>query len=208
MGNEVHVGDRNSNEKRQRSLEERGAQVEADVEMLDTGDCPQLPNFAISIPVSNQEIAEKIDEPNHSVEPDQDLECSPELSEDSNFIMPSQPPTVSVPPRFSIRSSEDRLDSNASQLRSQGLKHDQQPHARRHSQTDVEPVLAVHHSISGESLPSVFQDQHNMQNLKLNIQSRVKNTIKKLLRPPIPVYFERIEWICVSLSQVTFEMNL
>jgi hypothetical protein len=208
MGNEIHVGDHNSNKKRQPSLEGY-TQVEADVEMLDTeGDCSLLPYSATPISISNQETAEKIGESNHRVGPDQNSEYSPELSEHSNRVMPSQSPTVGLPPRFSIRSSEYGLGSDASQMRNQGLKNDQRSHERRHSQADIEPVSAARHSISDEGPPFVFQEQTDVQRLKLNIQSRVKNTIKKLLRPPISADFERIEWICVSLSQVTFETNL
>jgi hypothetical protein len=208
MENEICADDRNSNEKRQQSLEEGDAQVEADIEMIHTkGGGSLLPCSATSFPISNQEIAEKIDESNQSDALDQNSECSPEISEHSNRIMPSQSPTVGLPPRFSIPSSEDRLDSDASQMRKQGLKNNRQSHEKRHRQADVEPVPAARHSISDEG-PPVFQEQPNVQKLKLNVQSRVKNTIKKLLRPPVSADFERIEWICVSLSQVTFETNL
>jgi hypothetical protein len=105
-------------------------------------------------------------------------------------------------PRLAFQSNDAEDDSNTSQLHNQTFKYDQQPHANqlnplmleplyeKQGKTDVMPDFRVIHSVPSESPPEVFQWPY----------ARIRNTIKRLLRPSVSVGFQRIEWICVSLS--------
>ena len=188
-------------EKKQRSLEEVSSQIEDDVDMLDAEeDCTLAFYSAAPSPTPSEETADKVDNSDSDMKIHNYPERPQGSSEESMDIMSPQPSTRGLPPEFLFQPDEDESWLEPSEIPFQSLDNNSKSLHKSHSPTTVDSEQAMPQSVSAENPFSGPLELQDMQKFIPNIRSRIKNKIKKLLRPPVAAGFERAEWICVSLS--------
>lgn len=194
-------------EKRKHSSEQGFSQTQEDVEMLDgEGECWQ-PSYPTA-QLLRQEVAEQSgDQSRHDAGAGYNSASPAHFSRLSNPIVPSQQPPNYVLEDEAASASDapqmpkyDRDFENSQQLHessSRLLRQEPPKDQERHADINSGPTKP--HTIPDRIPPSELLDQLHVQELNHSLRSRIKNSIKKLLRPAVAPGFQRIEWICVSI---------